>query len=212
MSAFLYKRRYGFTLAEILVVLGVLAIMATFTIPKVLNSIQTKQFNAVLKEDISTLQSITYAGVQDRGLSSNFWNYYASRLNAVKQCDTNSNAQGCFVEASQGGTVQSWNMGNGPGFVMHNGSNMVGYFSGGWQVWWGAGTYVAPILIDANGIAGPNQLGQDQIFLTILYGTGNWTCDDVLCGSFGPRRPGTVGPPGWFEPNSAPLYLQLFSK
>jgi prepilin-type N-terminal cleavage/methylation domain-containing protein len=47
----------GFTLAELLVSLAVLGVIATFTIPKILNAQQNQKFNAIAKEDASTLSS-----------------------------------------------------------------------------------------------------------------------------------------------------------
>lgn len=43
----------GFTLAELLIALAILGVIATFTISKVLTGSQNSQFNAVAKEDIA---------------------------------------------------------------------------------------------------------------------------------------------------------------
>jgi prepilin-type N-terminal cleavage/methylation domain-containing protein len=47
----------GFTLAELLIALAILGLIATFTIPKILNSQQNRQYNAVAKEDIAAMIS-----------------------------------------------------------------------------------------------------------------------------------------------------------
>jgi prepilin-type N-terminal cleavage/methylation domain-containing protein len=45
----------GFTLAELLIALGVLGIIATFAIPKILNAQQAEKSNAVAKETIGAI-------------------------------------------------------------------------------------------------------------------------------------------------------------
>lgn len=45
----------GFTLAELLISLAILGVIATFTIPKILTSQQNAQYNALSKETIATV-------------------------------------------------------------------------------------------------------------------------------------------------------------
>lgn len=49
----LWMRMRGFTLAELLIALGILGVLATFTIPKVLMANQTSAYNAKAKETIA---------------------------------------------------------------------------------------------------------------------------------------------------------------
>lgn len=48
-------RRRGFTLAELLISLAILGVIATFTIPKILVSQQNSQYNAMSKEVIASI-------------------------------------------------------------------------------------------------------------------------------------------------------------
>jgi prepilin-type N-terminal cleavage/methylation domain-containing protein len=50
-----FARKQGFTLAELLIALAILGVIATFTIPKILSSTGTAQFKAVAKETAGTL-------------------------------------------------------------------------------------------------------------------------------------------------------------
>ncbi len=50
-----HKRLKGFTLAELLVCLAILAEIATFTIPKILSAQQNVQYNTSAKEAIATI-------------------------------------------------------------------------------------------------------------------------------------------------------------
>lgn len=61
-----FKPHYGFTLAELLISLAILAEIATFTIPKVLTSQQNGKYNAAAKEAASMVsaasQQLQYTG------------------------------------------------------------------------------------------------------------------------------------------------------
>ncbi len=48
-------RHVGFTLAELLISLAILGVIATFTIPKILQAQQNQKFNAVAKEALSAI-------------------------------------------------------------------------------------------------------------------------------------------------------------
>ncbi len=63
MHQTLHKKTLGFTLAELLSALAILGVIATFTIPKVLNATQNNQFKAVGKE-IAAAVSGAYSAYQ----------------------------------------------------------------------------------------------------------------------------------------------------
>ncbi len=47
------NKRFGFTLAELLIALAILGVIATFSIPKILNGTQNSKNNAIVKEAAS---------------------------------------------------------------------------------------------------------------------------------------------------------------
>lgn len=51
------QNRNGFTLAELLIALAILGVIATFTIPKILNAQQNETYNAIAKEAAGTFAS-----------------------------------------------------------------------------------------------------------------------------------------------------------
>jgi len=61
---------HGFTLAELLICLLILGVIAVFTIPKILSSQQDNRFNAIAKEDASAIAAAYKAYVHNNGASS----------------------------------------------------------------------------------------------------------------------------------------------
>src|ERR1051325_8786269 len=87
----------AFTLAELLIALAILGVIATFTIPKVLQAMQDNQRKAVFKEVIASLSGINYEGWTTKQLTpSTAQNFILSRVNAVKICNTNAQTEGCW--------------------------------------------------------------------------------------------------------------------
>lgn len=87
----LKKARYkGFTLAELLIALGILGVIATFTIPKVLNASQSSQNTAIAKEAASMVSGSysayslnnTVATGTTAGVLTQYMNYVAMATNA----------------------------------------------------------------------------------------------------------------------------------
>ena len=65
-------RGKGFTLAELLIALSVLSVIATFTIPKVLTSTRVDTYNAMAKEAASTITSAYQLYRVDRNVTAAF--------------------------------------------------------------------------------------------------------------------------------------------
>lgn len=155
----LFTKHRGFTLAELLIALAILGEIATFTIPKILASSQQQQKKAVFKETIATFSELAYmAHLQgDR-------TYFINNLNAVKICDTNATAQGCWAHTNNANADE----GTQRGYVLHNGATIAGFdhFTG-----------ANGIIMDWNGPQGPNIHGEDQIRLYICYGQGSGCWD-----------------------------------
>jgi prepilin-type N-terminal cleavage/methylation domain-containing protein len=63
------KRASGFTLAELLIALAILGVIATFTIPKILTAQANGKYNAIAKEDIAMVAA-AYQQAQGAGVVS----------------------------------------------------------------------------------------------------------------------------------------------
>ncbi len=174
----------GFTLAELLVVVLILGVIITFTVPKVLQSQQDKRLEAVRKETYATLAQIIYQGVmKDEITDSNYHTYIRDHFNAVKICDTHVLNEGCITEemkdqirAQLGGSA--WE--DKRGVVLHNGA-----------VVWFLLMYPNTVgfMLDMNGPEGGSVAGTD--FFMMRANIGKVTHAPV--GLERPIRPGMLG-------------------
>ena len=162
------KRKRAFTLAEVLIALVLLGIVAVFTIPNILVSQAKSRDKALFLETIAALQSTVYSGNlnQSIGQSASLTAYLASQLNAIQTCSVNFQTEGCYTVM----TPVAQNMG---GFVLPNGVTVSDIASfpvtnctnnptafvcyDGWA-------------IDINGNQPPNAFGQDRLAMDIHWG------------------------------------------
>ena len=149
----------GFTLAELLIALAILGVIATFTIPKVLNSQQSSERISIFKETIAAINQAAY----EMTLTGELYDYasqqavYRNKLNYVEFC-SDATAGGCWSGIGGATSAQG-------GFIFHNGASAAGFRLGhtanlGWE----------EIFLDWNGPnEGSNTMGDDQIALSICY-------------------------------------------
>lgn len=159
-------RKTGFTLAELLIALVLLGLIATFTIPKILGSSDSSQKQAVFKETLSAIQlAFNQAVVNDEIRTTADYDVFKDYLNHVKAC-TPLCSSGCS-HADQ-------NRSNEPGLLLHNGATFCGLNS----------TFTANdvnenVSLDWNGPAEPNVEGDDFIIMKILYNPDRATLEFV---------------------------------
>lgn len=116
--------RNGFTLAELLIALAILGVIAVFTIPKVLQSQQSSASNAVAKEALGTLSAAFSAYQLNNSLSASTKSAdLTPYLNYVKMGTTT-------VLDHVGGTPYGANdtcSNSKPCFQLHNGAMLMMY-------------------------------------------------------------------------------------
>jgi len=121
------KQTSGFTLSELLIALAILALIAVFTIPKVLQSQQESKYNTMAKESAGMI-SVAYSKLRlETGISATtraldltpFMNYV--KIDTVSQIDFNNTAtvrdcsdgspQTC-MRLHNGAILRIWNANN----------------------------------------------------------------------------------------------------
>lgn len=147
------RQTTGFTLAELLISLAILGVIATFTIPKVLNSIQSGEKKAIFRETIAATSNIFYNGIRDGEFETApfFGAVYDEHLNYIERCGSGP-PNDCWATSEVDAGVQ-YRLASGTGIRATNSGR---------------------IEIDWNGLDDPNTVGDDRISLQ--------TCPAQGCG------------------------------
>ena len=177
--------RKGFTLAEVLITLGIIGVVAAITIPSLIQNNQKRVIEAKLKEDYSILQQVMkYAEYNDLSLEGSFpdndagvRNWYETYLkNNIKSNQVCFDKAGCWhfknpTKNLAGQEVNYNRTGVGVGINilnlrLNNGSNINIDGYGQSSIWAYFGVKITSgstviVFIDANGDSGPNVIGKD---------------------------------------------------
>jgi len=166
---------YGFTLAEVLITLVIIGIVAALTIPTAINKYKDQELKTQFRQAYSTILQAMYktemndfAGFvpcfygDGRLLGQNYWdcgsffNSLAKNLQVHKICRGNAKADGCIPTYTHpaaygcaGFTVSAIETGSTV-YVLNNGQILICY-----------GTCGPLFLFDINGQKGPNIWGKD---------------------------------------------------
>ena len=173
------QTKHGFTLAEILITLTVIGVVAALTIPTLLQNTQQAELKTAWKKEFAdlnqaTISLITDAGGSLKGYFSNsvdMRNKFASKLTPIKTC-TNSLTEGCWYDTwySLDGTK------TGPssyytfsGMILNNGSLVtVDYKSTDCSTnWGGQDNFCGVLSVDVNGLKPPTTVGKDIFFVLV---------------------------------------------
>lgn len=188
----------GFTLAELLIALTILGVIATFTIPKIILSQQNSAYNAKAKEAISMIAS-AYQLYQQNGTvpASTSMNALTPYMNYVK-VDTTSSVDDVYGNGSL-------SCGGGAGnncLVLHNGAKIL--MVSGWNFGGTSSTHVIQAWIDPDGITDGTTNNPGKSLVVELYYTGKVTSygsvGNTFCGSWVcPFTAVASNDPAWFS-------------
>ena len=92
----------AFTLAEVLITLGIIGVVAAMTLPTVINETENKQLEAALKKSFSALSQVTLrvvnedlGGVIDANSAWALREYFVKYYNGAKICSGKDTTNGC---------------------------------------------------------------------------------------------------------------------
>lgn len=208
MENFISKIKNGFTLAEVLITLVIIGIVAALTIPTAINKYKDEELKSQFKKAYSTILQAMYKtemndfagyapcyygagqleGQTQWGSCTAFFNALAKNLQVQKICLGNAKSDGCIPTYSYnihdgcGGFSVSKIETNSMVYVLNNGQIIITYGTGG------------PLFMyDINGQKGPNLFGKDLFSFMIernentgLY-TNRGTCESPVSGVNGGR-------------------------
>lgn len=193
------RKLSGFTLAEVLVTLGIIGVVASLTMPSLINNSDRQQFVARLKKVNSVLAQATAMAVEENETMIEDWglidgsnesinkvfNYYSKHLNVIKDCGNDSSGGDCVAKTqllTLAGNVYSASWSNASGFggnvhtfVLNDGTSLIFDAYGSSMSTYGVTRnnlkHSMLIIADVNGTKKPNQLGRDT-FLFVLTQNG----------------------------------------
>lgn len=184
----------GFTLAEVLITLGIIGIVAAITIPTLVNNVQDYQLKQAWKKNFSVLQQATTSVLQNIGSFKGTYatfnqdalkNEYLPYLRTTKICTGDPNPETTFgscwhalgvTKEMSGGVIGNIvPLGNGAaGVILQDGTYVLFAYNDSTctnQNYAGAGEGLSAcgwITVDVNGSKAPNMVGKDTFGVWIL--------------------------------------------
>lgn len=184
------KRNNAFTLAEVLVILAVIGVVASLTIPGLIKSYEKKQFVTALKKFyVNTNQSLMMASIEN-GTPGDIYNFFTSdslaesnimnTLKYVKDCGYGS--EECwaphkqYYDGSGSDVIISTNARtiitiDGMSIAIEPDNNHcdINYSNSGYGP---MSVYCGDIIVDVNGKKSPNIMGRDIFYFHIVNNGG----------------------------------------
>ena len=183
MSNFKFlKDRFAFTLAEVLITLGIIGVVAALTLPTLIQK-QTDRANVAKLQKVYSTLSQAYLFAKEEHGEIETWNiidnnqnstreifsYFEPYLKILKKCD---NKSGCWAQETKSlsGQTAQWSGSNKIGahfygFTLSDGTNISLDICGGNYAYFGLGEKIKPpfvfFWVDVNGNKKPNMLGRD---------------------------------------------------
>lgn len=182
------QRCTAFTLAEVLITLGIIGVVASLTIPTLINKAQKQEFVAGFKKSLSNFSSVysllkldnggIIAGVysdQDKAIDA-----FCTKLKCTKVCHGSDDRTKCFHSGSDWYTLNGksgggWNtystMSDVASAILTDGTLLNLYFFKNCDVAdpGAPSIYICAIVtVDVNGFKPPNKMGRDMFEIYML--------------------------------------------
>ncbi len=166
-------RKAAFTLAEVLVTLGIIGVVSAMTVPSLMQNYQRqsyvtqlhKVYNEFSQAFVQYQTDNNALNLKEAGFSSqdNINSFIRSYFKVIKECDS---MDGCFADAYKkmnGTATKAWAV-DYKSFVLANGASIR-------PAYLPEGNKIINIALDINGLKGPNVVGRD-LFWLYVYNNG----------------------------------------
>lgn len=184
-------RKKGFTLAEVLITLSIIGVVAALTIPALMRNYQESMWKTAFKKNYAVISQAVMMVMNDHGgtlenlypscgndycTSNAFGDELAKYLTYTKQCLTGTTiTSGCWYSTginylNDTGTLDTWRYQSGGAFVLKNGAIVSYIYDSNDQSCTTGTSYTCGdagqnwFVFDVNGSNGPNTLGKDVYF------------------------------------------------
>ena len=199
------SNRKGFTLAEVLITLGIIGVVAAITIPTLVSKFQMKTFETAFKKQYSVFQNAINYTVLENGISECYLYFPSGMTSYQAKFDDCSALQESLVSilnltpinhsSEYKYTPKNDVIANGGKFININCSGSIDDYSTSlnpfidvYSTKDGAivkmslksGGYGTAILFDVNGLKGPNKWGYDVFYMTLSKRNRNGSLDQKL--------------------------------
>jgi len=158
------NRGFAFTLAEVLIVLGIIGVLANMTIPTLIKDTQNAQYKTMYKQAYSDMsqafaqaiseQSLTPRTADDDAIATaSEWAVMKAAFKVTKNCPSPNNLDKCWPPGEKIGGQPDYTESS---FIDNSGRIWAEYY------------YLANVyFVDTNGFKGPNKFGKDRWFFTL---------------------------------------------
>ena len=171
------KNKMGFTLAEVLITLGIIGVVAAMTIPTLMKNVQDVQYKTAYKKAYSTLwQAINASNANNEltpaSTTTEFQNNILtimSKLKIIKQCTSGSDNTNCWDST---GEKYGLNYSSGRPLAAH-----YSFIDASGMTWTMIETMSVTVAVDTNGFNKPNQWGKDRFVIRIMDENNNTQTD-----------------------------------
>ena len=181
------KNIKGFTLAEVLITLVIIGVIAAITVPSILITTQKQEYVSALKKANSVIHQSLYRISMNNGYArgdysylienNKFYDEFVKEVSAIDTCTEKNDCKTRYIQkrlALNGVDISSWGMPNLKGVTTSDGiqyatwwNNMqMGLSDEDYQNISNNGSIL--ISVDVNGERKPNKLGIDSFFFILL--------------------------------------------
>ncbi len=171
----------GFTLAEVLITLAIIGVVAALTIPVIIKNTNNKEGHVKWKTAYSNITHATMLlnadlGNLDRSNSETLRDSYAKVLKNIKTATFYNLAASKYFFYNN--KSKNWVPDNAPAMALPNGAVLGFYSNPSCSDVWGDLTGICGyIMTDVNGSRGPNMMGKDFFYVHLIKKNGNFNIE-----------------------------------